>query len=223
MSDVPTRTTLWALAHAERAALADDLAALDRHQWAQPSLCGRWVVEDVVAHLTAAASVGRLRWLASVLGARFDFDLHNERRLAEHRGATPEETLDRFRRVLTSTTAPSGHTAAWLGEVVVHAQDVRRPLGLERTPSIQAVTEVARFFARRDFTVTSASAAEGLRLEATDGPFRTGDGPLVTGSTLALTMAMAGRGVYCDDLGGPGVPTLWARCSSSDGAASDRG
>ena len=62
------------------------------------SLCGRWVIEDVVAHLTAAASIGPLRWFASVIGARFDFDLHNDRRLAEHRGATPAETLERFRQ-----------------------------------------------------------------------------------------------------------------------------
>jgi uncharacterized protein (TIGR03083 family) len=213
VSDVPTRASLWSLVAAERAALADDLSGLRPDQWRQPTLCGRWVVEDVVAHLTAAASVGRLRWLVSVVGARFGFDLHNERRLAEHRGATPEETLDRFRRVVASTTAPSGHTPAWLGEVVVHAQDIRRPLGLDRTPSVGAVTEVARFFARRDFTVTSRSAIRGLRLEATDGPFRTGDGVPVSGTTLALTMAMAGRSAYCDDLTGPGGATLRARCS----------
>lgn len=202
---------LWAAVHAERAALADDLADLHDAQWAQPSLCGRWTVEDVVAHLTAAAGVGRLRWLVSVLGARFDFDLHNDRRLAEHRGATPAETLERFRRAIPSTTAPSSHTAAWLGEVIVHAQDVRRPLGLRRTPPVEAVTEVARFYAGRDFTVASRSAAKGLRLEATDGPFATGEGPLVTGTTLALTMAMAGRRPYCDDLTGPGVPLLRGR------------
>src|SRR6201987_4767582 len=123
------RDALWSAAHAERAALADDLAGLDDAQWAQRSLCGRWVIEEVVAHLTAAASIGPLRWFASVLGARFDFELHNERRLAEHRGATPAETLERFRRVITSTTAPLGPTAAWLGAGVVHAQDIRRPLG----------------------------------------------------------------------------------------------
>jgi uncharacterized protein (TIGR03083 family) len=211
----PTRQALWSLAHAERAALAEDLAGLDGSQWAHPSLCGRWVVEDVVAHLTAAASVGRARWLASVLGARFDFDLHNERRLAEHRGATPAGTLERFRRIVGSTTSAPGNTAAWLGEVVVHAQDVRRPLGLARTPSIQATTEVAGFFARRDFTVTSRTAVAGLRLVATDGPFTTGSGPEVRGTTLALTMAMAGRAPYCDDLTGPGVPTLRARCTST--------
>jgi uncharacterized protein (TIGR03083 family) len=207
-------TSIWPLVHAERAALAEDLAALDDAQWAHPSLCERWVIEDVVAHLTAAASIGPVRWFASVLGARFDFDLHNDRRLAEYRGATPAETLERFRRIVTSTTSAPGPTAAWLGEVVVHAQDIRRPLGLVRMPPVGAVTEVARFYVRRNFAVPSRTAIEGLRVEATDGPFATGTGPLVSGTTLALTMAMAGRRAYCDDLSGPGVSILRARCSS---------
>ena len=208
-----TGKDLWAAAHAERAALAGDLAGLSDAQWAQPSLCGRWVIEEVAAHLTAAASTGPLRWVASVLGARFRFDLHNDRRLAEHRGATPAETLDRFRRVMASTTSAPGPTAAWLGEVVVHAQDIRRPLGLPHTPPVEVVTAVAGFYARRNFTVPSRNTIEGLRVEAADGPFATGTGPLVRGTTLALTMAMAGRRAYCDDLTGPGVPTVRARCS----------
>ncbi|MBB3083999.1 maleylpyruvate isomerase family mycothiol-dependent enzyme [Geodermatophilus sabuli] len=216
MSDAVSRAALWAAAHAERAALAEDLAGLEDAQWGQQSLCGRWMVEEVVAHLTAAASTGRWRWIASVLGARFDFDRHNERRLAEHRGSSPAETLDRFRRTLTSTTAASGHTAAWLGEVVVHAQDIRRPLGLARTPDVAAATAVASFYARRDFTVPSRSAIAGLRLEATDRPFGTGTGPLVSGPTVALVMAMAGRREYCDDLSGPGVPTIRSRCARPD-------
>ncbi len=57
----------------------------------------------------------------------------------------------------------------------------------------------------------SHTAIKGLRLEAVDGPFATGDGPLVTGTTLALTMAMAGRATFCDDLDGAGVDTLRGR------------
>ncbi|MCZ2826198.1 MULTISPECIES: maleylpyruvate isomerase family mycothiol-dependent enzyme [unclassified Modestobacter] len=210
-----TRQALWAAAHAERAALAGDLAELDDAQWAEPSLCGRWNVEEVVAHLSAAASTGRARWLVSMMGARFDADVHNDRRLVEHRGGTPTETLQRFRAVGDSTTAPSGHTAAWLGEVVVHAQDVRRPLGLPGRPPVPVVTEVARFYAARDFAVNSRTAADGLRLQADDGPFAAGAGPLVTGTTLALTMAMAGRAAFCEDLTGPGVPVLRDRCAHS--------
>jgi uncharacterized protein (TIGR03083 family) len=146
-----------------------------------------------------------------MLGARFGVDVHNQRRLVEHRGSTPAEMLDRFRAIIGSTTAPSGHTPAYLGEVVVHAQDIRQPLGLPRTPDVDALTPVADFFARRNFTVTSRTAVAGLRLRADDGPFATGTGPLVTGSTLALVMSMAGRASYVDQLDGPGVPTLRAR------------
>ncbi|MEC3952703.1 maleylpyruvate isomerase family mycothiol-dependent enzyme [Nocardia sp. CDC153] len=212
MPNAVSPADLWAMAHAERAALADDLADLTDDQWAQPSLCGQWTVEEVVAHLTAGASNTRLSWLRSAIAARFDFEKHNARQLAEHRGATPAETLNRFRAIISSTTSPAARqTLAWLGEVVVHAQDIRRPLGLPRTPSVEAATEVARFYASRDFTVASHSVIKGLRLEATDGPFATGAGPLVSGSTIALVMAMAGRATYCDDLTGPGLPTLRSR------------
>lgn len=206
---------LWALAHAERAALGKDLSHLSAEQWRHGTLCGQWDVEDIVAHLTAAASLNQWRWVRSMLGARFRADVHNRRRMVEHRGNTPAETLDRFRAVSGSTTAPSGHTPAYLGEVVVHAQDIRQPLGLSRTPSVDALTPVAEFFARRNFTVASRTTVAGLQLRADDGPFATGTGPLVTGSTLALVMSMAGRSPYVDQLDGPGVPTLRARVHST--------
>lgn len=207
----PQDSGLWALAHAERAALADDLAGISPAQWRHGTLCGQWDVEQVLAHLTAAASIGQWRWIRSMLGARFRPDVHNLRRLKEHLGATPEQTLEQFRAIVTSTTAPTSDTAAYLGEVVVHAQDIRHPLGLAHTPSIESLTPVAEFFARRDFAVPSRSNAAGLELKADDGPFTAGAGPLVTGPTLALVMAMAGRGAYLEQLEGPGLETLRQR------------
>ncbi|WP_344250125.1 maleylpyruvate isomerase family mycothiol-dependent enzyme [Isoptericola hypogeus] len=206
-----TRDDLWAMIHAERAALAGDLATLDDAAWRAPSLCAGWDVEDVVAHLTAGASIGRWAWLRSIVAARFDADRHNARRLAERRGATPAETLARFRAVVDSRVAPTGDTAAWLGEVVVHGQDVRTPLGIATTPSLEAMTEVARFFAGRDFAVNSRSMVAGLRLEATDGPFAHGAGPMLRGSTLALTMVMAGRSRFLGEVTGDGVAIVRAR------------
>ncbi|MEO5781232.1 maleylpyruvate isomerase family mycothiol-dependent enzyme [Arthrobacter oryzae] len=202
---------LWDLAHAERGALAEDLADLSPEQWHNDTLCGRWDVEQVVAHLTAAASLNQWQWLRSMFGARFRPDVHNQRRLEEFRGATPTETLDRFRAVIRSNIAPSSDTPAYLGEVVVHSQDIRRPLGIPRTPGIDALTPVAEFYARRDFTVASHTHAAGLLLRADDGPFAAGAGPLVTGSTLALVMTMAGRVPYLEDLQGSGVPILRSR------------
>jgi len=206
---------LWALAYAERAALAEDLSGLTADQWGHDTLCGQWDVEEVVAHLTAAASLNRWRWMRSMLGARVRVDVHNQRRMIEHRGATPAETLDRFRAVIGSTTATSAHTPAYLGQVVVHAQDIRQPLALPRTPSVDALTPVADFFAIRNFTVPSKTTSSGLRLRADDGSFVAGTGLLVTGSTLALVMSMAGRAPYVDELDGPGVPTLRQRIQSA--------
>ena len=206
-----TRDDLQDLTTAARVDLADDLAALTDAQWAAPSLCAGWTVEDTVAHLTSAASMTPFRWIRSMLGAGFRPDVHNRRRIAEHRGATPAETLARFRAAAGSTRAPSGHTAAWLGEVVVHGQDIRRPLGLARVPSIEASTAVAEFFVSRNFAVNSRTVADGLRLDAADGPFTSGDGPLVRGTTEAIVMVLAGRAAYLDDLTGDGVATLRER------------
>jgi hypothetical protein len=56
---------LWALVHAERTALAEDLSGLSAEQWRHGTLCGQWDVEQVVAHLTAAASLNQWRWVRS--------------------------------------------------------------------------------------------------------------------------------------------------------------
>lgn len=208
---------LWSLVHAERAALADELAGISPEQWQQATLCGEWNVEQVLAHLSAAASLNQWAWLRSMIGARFRPDVHNRRRLLEQLGTAPEETLERFRAVITSTIAPSSHTPAYLGEVIVHAQDIRHPLGLTHRPNLDALTFVAQFYASRDFAVPSRSNASGLRLLADDGPFATGSGKLVTGPTLGLVMAMAGRAPYLDELSGPGVEVLRSRLQ---GAAS---
>jgi len=97
----------------------------------------------------------------------------------------------------------------------VHAQDIRRPLELVRTPSVDALTPVADFFARREFTVASRTQVADLQLRADDGPFAAGTGPLVTGSTLALVMGMARRVSYVAELDGPGVPTLRSRLQAT--------
>jgi uncharacterized protein (TIGR03083 family) len=204
VKDVQAATT------AERAALADDLATLTDDAWTQPSLCGLWNVEEVVAHLTAAASLGRVRWMSSVIGARFDFDKHNARGLAQHRGRSPAETLARFQAVIPRTSSTFGPKEAWLGEVIIHGQDIRRPVGIDYSPPIDTLTHLAAFLARTNFTVATKAAVKGVSLHAVDGPFVTGTGPLVEGTTLALIMAMAGRTTYRQELTGPGVSSIGA-------------
>lgn len=199
---------VWPLIHAERAALADDLAVVSGERWATPSLCAGLSVREVLAHLTAAASLDPVRWLAGVIRCRFDFDRQVAVRLAEHLGASGAETLERFRAVVTSTTKPPLPVLAMLGEAIVHGEDIRRPLGIRREHPIATVTAVAGYYAGSDQVVLAKGRIRGLRLAATDGPFTAGSGALVSGTTLALTMAMTGRGGQCDELDGDGVEIL---------------
>ncbi|MGY1714053.1 maleylpyruvate isomerase family mycothiol-dependent enzyme [Geodermatophilus sp. SYSU D01106] len=213
----PSRVTTtavdhWPLIHAERRALAADLRGLDEDRWDTPSLCGGLTVREVLAHLTAGARLGGFRWLAGVLRGRVDPDRQVAVRLREHLGSSGADTLARFERVVARTTAPPLPRIALLGEVVVHGADVRRPLGLPGAPPIDVLTRVAAYASRGDRAAAARGRAAGLRLEATDGPFAAGAGPLVRGPTLALVMATAGRAAFLGDLSGDGIEVLRARC-----------
>jgi uncharacterized protein (TIGR03083 family) len=178
-------------------------------------LCTGLTVREVLAHLTAGASLNAVRWLAGVIRCRFDFDEQVAVRLAEQLGATPAETLERFRRVVPSRTKPPLPAVAMLGETVVHAEDIRRPLGIRRDYPTGTVTRAAEYYQGSDQVVLAKGRIGDLRLVADDGPFTTGSGALVSGSTLALTMAMTGRAAYLDDLEGDGVERLRERCGTA--------
>ncbi|HEY5879542.1 MAG TPA: maleylpyruvate isomerase family mycothiol-dependent enzyme, partial [Nakamurella sp.] len=184
----------------------------DDSGWATPSLCAGFTVREVLAHLTATGSLGAIRWFAGVLRCRFDFDRQVSMRLAEQLGSSGPQTLARFRSTVASTTCPPLPRLALLGEVIVHAQDIRHPLAVERAYPIDTLTAVARYYRGADQVVLAKGRVADLRLVATDGPFAAGDGPLVSGPTVALVMAMTGRGAYCQDLTGDGVPVLRERC-----------
>ncbi|NGO47298.1 maleylpyruvate isomerase family mycothiol-dependent enzyme [Streptomyces ureilyticus] len=210
-ADRSRRAGVWPLIRAERAALAADLADLTDEQWATPSLCTELTVREVLAHLTAAASLNSLRWLAGVIRCRFDFDKQVAMRLAEQLGASPAETLERFRQVILSAIKPPLPAMAMLGETIVHGEDIRHPLGIRREYPIEVITLVAEYYQGSDLVVVAKGRIGGLRLVANDGPFTAGSGPLVSGTTLGLVMAMTGRSTYCDDLEGDGVELLRTR------------
>lgn len=197
----------------ELTALVADLNALDPQQWRSATLCADWDVEEVVAHIGGAAMTTRPRWILSMVGAGFRPDVHNRRRLEAFRGATPQETLERFRRVgpIASPIRPS---PAGLGEVIVHSEDIRRPLGLRHAPDAAGLLAVARFFAAQNFAVNSKTLAGGLALRATDADFQEGTGPEVRGPLLALVMVMAGRGAFLPELSGDGVAEVSRRLVS---------
>lgn len=209
----PDRARLWRMIHAERAALASDLTGLTEEDWKSPSLCDGMSVEEVLAHLTAGSSLTWSRWMAGVIKCRFDFDVQLAMRVAEFLGASGAETLRRFEGVTGSTTRMVP-LKAMLGEAVVHGEDIRRPLGLRRAYPVGTLLILAEYYRGSDIVVVAKGRVADLRMVATDGPFAAGEGPLVSGPTLALVMAMTGRGAFCDDLEGDGVAVLRERCES---------
>ncbi|WP_018298124.1 maleylpyruvate isomerase family mycothiol-dependent enzyme [Corynebacterium lubricantis] len=201
----------WSLIHTERSRIADVAEDLTADQLRTQSLCQAWTGEYVVAHLSAAANTGRFAWLASMARSRFHADRHNARQLARYLGDTPEETVHTFRRLVPSTVAPTKDYGAWLGEVIVHGQDIAVPLGVDLAPSRAAVSEVATYFTTKDFAVNSYSLVQDLKIEALDDDFHVGTGPAVRGNLLPLVMTMAGRPQYLDQLKGDGVAELERR------------
>ncbi|MBF4995305.1 maleylpyruvate isomerase family mycothiol-dependent enzyme [Arthrobacter gandavensis] len=204
---------VWQSIDVERGALADDLAQLDQLQWSTPSLCAGLTVREVLAHLTVSGAVSGPRWFAGVVRSRFDFDKQVGDRLREQLGTSSTETLSRFRSTIGSRTSPPIPRLALLGEMVVHGEDIRRPLGLVRNYPDAVLVALLRYYAGTDQVVIAKKRVRGLRLVAEDAGISLGDGDAVRGSTVALIMAMTGRSAYCAELAGPGVAELVARSS----------
>ena len=139
---------VWAMVHAERAALIDDLEGLAVARWEEPSLCAGWTVHDVAAHLVDTARTTRLGFVAGLARARFDFDRQNARGVQRHRGASPEQTLERLRSVASRRSTPPAPLDSRLVEEVVHGEDIRRPLGLTRSYPEEAVVRSLRLQTR---------------------------------------------------------------------------
>ncbi len=144
-----------------------------------------------------------------MLRARFDFDRQNAQGIARERGATPHETLERLRRVATRTSTPPAPLDSRLVEEVIHGEDIRRPLGIERRYPSEAVVRSLRYQARTSVALGgSKQRIAAVRLRATDADLSIGNGPEATGPAVSLLLAISGRTVALSDLEGPGVSAL---------------
>ena len=202
---------IWPVVHAERRALAEDLAGLTPEQWATPSLCSGWSVHDVLAHMVATAQETPAGFFAAMVRSGFRIERMTAKRIAEERSGGPAATLAAFRGVETATSAPPGPKLSWLGEALVHSSDIRRPLGIPHAPPLDAVTKVTEFYAGSNVLIGGKRRVAGLTLKAIDTDWSHGDGPLVEGPATSLMLATTGRMAALADLRGPGVETLRSR------------
>jgi uncharacterized protein (TIGR03083 family) len=196
-------TDVWALVHAERRTLIADLERLEDAQWDRPSLCNRWTVHDVAAHLVDVARTTRLGFVIDMARARFDFDRQNANGVQRARGATPQQTLESLRQAASRTSTPPAPVDTRIVEEVVHGEDIRRPLGIVRAYPQGVVVRALRQQARISASFGGAKELVArVRLSATDADLSIGHGPEVRGPALALLLAISGRQVALDELDG---------------------
>jgi len=202
---------IWPVVHAERRALAADLADLTPEQWQTPSLCTGWSVHDVLAHMVATATETPAGFFVGMIGSGFRISRFTEKRIAVEKAGGPAATLAAFRAVETATSAPPGPKVSWLGEALVHAEDIRRPLGIRHEYPVDAVRTVTEFYAGSNVLIGGKRRVTGVTLQATDTDWTHGSGPLATGPARALMLATTGRKAGLDELSGPGVEILRSR------------
>ncbi|HZU74944.1 MAG TPA: maleylpyruvate isomerase family mycothiol-dependent enzyme [Acidimicrobiales bacterium] len=202
---------LWPQIHSERKALAADLDGLDETAWATPSLCSGWTVRDVLAHMTATAKMSPASFLPKLIGSGFSFGRLQAKDIAAERGSSPADTLARFKDRVDSTGRPPGPPDTMRGEVLVHSEDIRRPLGIAHTYPPDLVRRVADFFKGSNLIIHSKSRIAGVTLRASDADWSHGSGPEAVGPLLSLVMAMTGRKAALADLNGAGVEILRSR------------
>ena len=197
---------------AERRDLADQLETLDDAAWTTPSLCGTWTAHDVLAHLTFSVEEKTLPLLVEVVRARGDMNAVFDREARERAAAmSPAALLERLR-----ATADDPHRLGLSGptdpldDVLVHGQDIARPLGLVRPMPVERVLLVIDACWGSPVWGTKKRFA-GVRAVATDADWARGEGPEVRGPIGELLLVATGRAAGLDALSGPGVAEVARR------------
>jgi uncharacterized protein (TIGR03083 family) len=204
--DIDTRVAV------ERTALLAVLRGLDDVAWRTPSLCAGWTVRDLVVHLLMAYELSLPRFAGMMLRARFDFDRVADRWARGDTRSPAEVTQALHATAGRRFAVPGAPPEAPLSHLVVHAQDVYRPLGVasptDPGSARIALDQLTGPWGRGQLV---SGVLDGLAFSATDTDWHQGEGAEVRGPAAALLSTLAGRTAALGDLAGDGVPTLRGR------------
>ncbi|MGY1699178.1 maleylpyruvate isomerase family mycothiol-dependent enzyme [Geodermatophilus sp. SYSU D00766] len=201
-----------ACVHTERTRLLHVLERLDEEQWDTPSLCAGWSVRDLVVHVLMPYELSTPRFLLTMLRARFDFDRAADR-WATTDTRTPAEVVAGLRKTERRTfNVPGAPVEAPLSHLVIHAQDVYRPLGVPSpTDPENARVALEQLTGPRARRSLPPGILDGLAFSATDTDWHHGEGAQVSGPATALLTTLSGRTAALPELAGAGVADVRAR------------
>jgi len=197
----------WSSVREVRLQIADLLDTLSAEEWEAQSLCEHWRVRDVAGHVALVPTI--TTWELLSVAPRAGFNMHRMNTLiAQRAGSAPTGSIvTKLRRhAADQTTARVLNVADSLFDVVVHSQDIARPLRRE----LAVPADVTRAGLERVWSMGWPFRAQkklaGLRLTATDTDWAVGAGPEIAGSAIALLLLLTGRNAtVIDELHGIGV------------------
>ena len=173
--------------------LAELLTDTTADTWDAPSLCEKWLVRHVVAHVTMPARLTPEQYGAEMAAAGGDFTVLSETVASRDASLPVDELLDQLRSPgLHAWQPPGGGAAGALSHAVIHSLDVTIPLDRPSVVPTAAATTVLD-------QLTAANGAffgldlTGVRLEADDTDWSWGDGRLVRADSGSLVALVSGR------------------------------
>lgn len=203
------------LVRTERLALIEFLETIGPAEWATPSLCGEWTVQDVAAHLAWAPVLNPLRLMVPLAKSGFRINKASAEMTKIWALRGPAEIIAQLRSNAASGAKPPGvPEIAALVDAVIHAIDIRRPLSSPRAIPAEAFAEVAGFStgAKWPMTVSVGGNARkrltGVQLVAEDYDWSYGEGPQVRAAGETVLRILNGRRVARDELTGEGADQL---------------
>lgn len=197
----------------ERRAFADLVETLTAEQLTTASLCAGWDVKMVAAHLAAALAPSKRVFVLALLRSAGNPHRANTRLAGAGAARPTAEVVSAIRAGAGSTFSPPGvGPRGPLTDALVHAGDIRLPLGLPYEPGKAAVNAALEFVTTgRPIGFVPRGLLRDISLQATDLDWKWGVGPLVEGRGIDLLMAACGRSATLKVLVGDGSEALAGR------------
>lgn len=173
--------------------LADLLAAATAETWDAPSLCDKWLVRHVIAHITMPARLSPEQFGAEMAAAGGDFTVLCDSVAARDASLPLDELLDQLRSPrLHAWLPPGGGAAGALNHAVIHSLDVTIALDRPAVAPQEAVIAVLDQLTAADGALFGVDLA-GSRIEATDTAWSRGEGRPVRADSGSLVALLSGR------------------------------
>jgi uncharacterized protein (TIGR03083 family) len=184
----------WSAVRAIRLRVADLLESLQPAEWDAPSLCAGWRIRDVAGHLAIVPTIRTWDMVSVAPRAGFDPNRINTLLAVRNGSREPDEIVAEIRTHADERrTARVLDTRNALFDVIVHSQDIARPLGRELPVPADACREGLRRVWAMGWPFHARRRLAGVTLRATDTDWTAGAGPEVAGTALALLLLSTGR------------------------------